>query len=69
MGFNYKWYRSRLKLETVESLPAEGFWAPVKLASAILGISQDTLRMKYLKKEIGAVVYQGKIHINVLDYS
>lgn len=59
MTFNYKWHRGRLSIPVVDSLP-DGVWMSVKEAAKVKKVSEMTIRMWYLKKNIPAIYLKSK---------
>ena len=62
--FNYRHYRSRLDLETVDKLP-EGVWKSVADAARYLGVDVSTVRRRYLKDGLPAVKYRKKVYVKI----
>ena len=58
-SYNYKWLRGRLKIKEVRSLPTSETWLKIKEAAEVLGISEQTVRLKYLRGVIPVLKIKG----------
>lgn len=61
--FNYKYHRSRLKIEIVHSLI--GQWVSVSEAVELMCVSETTIRNRVLKGIYPVVIFNGKWHIKL----
>ena len=66
-NFNYSWYRSRLKIREVKRIPHKGRWVTVSAAAKILNVSDQTIRIRYLRNKMPVIKKQDRIYVNISD--